>query len=251
MSEETVNAKNGNWDEDFKKEEKQAENQYKKIPFMTFPKPAKYQVRLVGKYVKFLKHWQPLSDAVKYPIITHESYKGQDPAWKAGFYPQERYAIHVIDRSDGQVKILEQGKTLFNKFAAYKEVNQINPASSKEGPDFVIEVEWPNGVKTATKYNATATAKITPLTEEEVAKITAARVVLEERYKTTPLNKIVELWNSLPEDKKIKKERGEGKTENASSSVKKTEVISDKVLDSQAEKDDMFGEDVGDESKSF
>ena len=257
-TEEAVNAATGNWDEDFKKEEKAATNNgerpnYKKIPFMSFPKPGKYQVRLVGKHVKFLKHWQPLSETVKYPIITHPTFKGQDPAWKAGFYPSERYAIHVIDRADGQVKVLEQGKALFSKFAEYKEVNQVSPASTQNGPDFVITVEWSGGLKSSAKYSATATAKITPLTEEEMAKVSAARIVLEERYKTTPLSKIIELWNSLPEEKKIKKER-ENKTAPATAPApqRRTEVIAENMPEAQAEKDDMFGDDGAEgEDKAF
>jgi hypothetical protein len=244
-AEENKNFSYGDWDADFKENTNQpngnASGERRKTNYMTFDKPGVYQVRLFGKFVKFYSHWQPFDRK----IITLKEWSKEDPATVAGFYPRQAWAIHVIDRKDGSVKVLEKGKKIFECFANYKTVNNINPASPTEAPDFQIKVEWPKGNKRAAVYSVTALAKPSPLTKEEIEKCKAEKYPLELMYKTTPLEKIKELWAALPEEKKIKPvEDEEGNTSKSKTTTapKKTEVIEEPMDDSPATKDDLFGD---------
>jgi len=193
-------AEKGSWDE-FEDKEKKVEDQSdkKRLPFVKFDKPGDYTFRLVGGYVKFLRYWAPFSS--KDRVITHKDYLNEDPVYKAGFYPKETYAIHVIDRADGKLKILEKGRSIFKEFAKYRTINDIDPAG-KNGPDFVITVEIPKGQRKSTKYTVTAKAKPAPFTQEEATMIMANHITLTEMYKSTSLEKIKELWSALPDEAK-------------------------------------------------
>lgn len=247
MSEERQ-ADVGDWANDFQEDEKAKKGgggSNTRTPFMQL-KHGDNTVRLVGNHVKFRRHWAPFSARV----ITHDDYKSQDPAWQAGFYPRETFAIHVIDRADGKLKILEKGKSLFKQFARYNQVNDVNPAG-KDGTDWVITVE---GSGLQTSYSATAKSKPTPFTEEEIAMIKANKAPLKEIYKTTPLEKIQELWDALPDEAKVAPKREENKPSETekksdksekSSKVEKDEEVemTDSMPDSPAETDDLFGDD--------
>lgn len=261
MSEENTNTNfsYGDWDTDFKSKDQNNNNpnggaggERRKTNYIKFDKPGVYQVRLFGKFVKFYSHWQPFDRKV----ITLKEWSKEDPATVAGFYPRQTWAIHVIDRADGAVKVLEKGKKIFECFANYKMVNNINPASATEAPDFQIKVEWPKGNKRAAVYSVTALAKASPLTKEEIEKCKAEKYPLEAIYKTTPLEKIKELWDALPEEKKIKPADEEEGTQTSSKAKatppKKTEVIAEPMEEAPATKDDLFGDnDVAGEDSPF
>lgn len=205
-----TNVEYGNWDDDFRGQEDQqassgGEGDSKKISWMKFEKPGKYRIRLVGNYVKFYRWWSPFTKR----LITHISYKDKDKAWLAGHWPRKTFAIHVIDRSDtdeqhptGKLKIFEKSSAIFQVFADYKIANDINPVG-KEAPDFEIKVEWPNGNKRQAKYTVTPLAKITKWTEQEEAMIRDEHVDLKKMYAPSPLEKINEEWDNLPEEAKV------------------------------------------------
>lgn len=254
----TQQANNGDWDTDFptdeqKQERKENAKNFKKTEWMKFGSPGSYTIRLAGKFVKYLRYGdEPFGKGVR--VITHPSYKGQDPAWEAGFYPRESFAIHMIDRADGKVKILDKGNSIFKAFAKYKKVNDVNPAG-KEGPDFVIDVEWPNGDKRQAKYSVTPKAKPAPFTDAEIELIKANLAPLHEIYKSTELSKINELWAALPSESKKPKPRedkdaSKGKTE-ARVEPKTTPVIEEKMEESPAETDDLFGNENNAGETSF
>lgn len=238
----------GSWDTDFPPEEEKNKGNSNKsnrdrIPFMAFDKPGDYTIRLVGNHVRFWRHWQPFTQRV----ISHINYKDEDPAWQAGFYPRETFAIHIIDRADGKLKILEKGRSLFKQFARYKIVNGKNPAG-KEGPDWVITVEWPNGNKRQAKYSATATSKTSVFTDEEIEMIKAGKAPLKDIYATTPLDKIKELWEALPDEARIppkRDEKGAEKVEVKNEAPKKVEKVKESMPDSPADagEDDLFGDE--------
>ena len=246
MSEENKQASVGDWDNDFPSDEENKSNENQsnnRIPFMKFDKPKDYTVRLVGNHVKFYRHWQPFTDRV----ITHPDYKSEDPAWQAKFYPRETFAIHVIDREDGQLKILEKGRSLFKQFARYKLVNEVNPAG-KDGPDWVITVEWPNGNKRQAKYNATPKAKPAPWTEEEIKMIKAKKAPLKDIYATTPLEKIQELWNNLPDEAKIPPKKDKEEDDKPKDETPTKKVVDETPPDIDDEDDDLFGDDGDDDT---
>jgi len=209
----------GDWDEDFKTDDKpETDGEYKKATYMDMSEPGTYKVRLAGKHVVFRKHWKPFRATVK------ADGKANDPAWQAGFVPGKRFAINVIDKTGlaegevGELKILEKGAMVFKNFAGYKQATDIDPAG-KEGPDFVITVTVPmvNGQpnKMKTEYSVIPLASA-PLTEAELAMIKENGLwQLKEIYKPVAPEKLKELWDELPEDKKIapKKDWGDDKND--------------------------------------
>jgi len=205
-------ADKGNWDEDFKDKEgaEGDKKEERKVPYMVMGEGT-HRVRLIGPHVKYLQYWNPFS------VRTHKDYKNDDPAWQAGFYPNTRYAIHVIDRADGKLKMLDKGKTVFEKFGGFKSLHNIDPAG-KDAPDFFIIVKIPVNKKTGkkdkrdTEYSVDAARENSPLTPQEIETYKKDRINLSELYKAATLEKIKELWDALPEEKRIppKREKSEG-----------------------------------------
>lgn len=214
---EILKADDSDWSLDFaEKKQSEQKGDKKKNNWMKFDHPGEYTIRLVGKAVKFHKYFKPFGKGTR--VISHKNYKDEDPAWQAGFYPNETFAIHIIDRADGLLKIMEKGKGLFKHFADYQRVNEINPAG-KAGPDWVIKVEWPNGDKQLAKYTATAKVKPAPFSEKEVEMIKEGLAPLKTIYQTTPLEKIKELWNALPDAAKIPPPKKEFKSDKGDAST--------------------------------
>lgn len=83
---------------------------------------------------------------------------------------KRRFAVYVIDRADGKVKILESGVTVFRPFGERLELTGKNPGGGKDGSDWYIKVE---GSKMQTKYSV-GYLKDTPLTESEIALVKEA-----------------------------------------------------------------------------
>lgn len=185
---------------DLRDDGKEQKGDLPKAEWMKFDKQGDYTVRLVGKPVEFLRHSEPFG---KKRIITHAEYKDLDPAWKAGFRPRTTNAIHIIDRADGRLKVLEKGRTVFDQIRAYKNANPEVEVCGKESPDFVINVTWPPGDKFQTKYKVTAKAKMNTLTPEEIALIKEKRVDLQSMYKATKLEDIVKAWEEVPAEKRV------------------------------------------------
>lgn len=258
-------AEKGSWD-DFNKDEQEKKSggeDRRRAEYMKFDKAGDYTIRLVGHHVQFLRHWDPFER--KDRVITDKTYKGKDPAWNAGFYPRKTFAIHVIDRADGQLKILEKGNQIFKEFAQYAKVNNINP-SQKDGPDFVITVTIPNpNDKRTTRYSVMAKRDAAPFTAEEIAMVKANVYPLADIYKSTTLEKIQELWNAVPEDKKIPPKRDwEDKKSDAPAPaaapapapVTQDEAPVEKIADAPADEEDLFADEpvaegAGDSTEMF
>lgn len=258
--------KTGNWDEESKQAETKnanasSDSNRPKTDYMDMSKPGDYNVRLVGPHVWFRKHFKP------YRATVQDEDKGVDPAWQAGFVPGLRAAINVIDRADGKLKILEKGTTVFNKFAEYKSIFNKDPAG-KDGPDFRIKVTIPmkNGQpnKLKTEYSVTH-MKDAPFTDVEkkmfvklddkgnVIKGEDGKAVsnlwpLKEIYKSTPAEKLKEMWDALPPEKRIapKKETldGDGGSSNSPSETKpEAKPIAEKMEKAPAASEDMFADE--------
>jgi hypothetical protein len=100
-----------------------------------------------------------------------------------GVNPSERYAINVIDRADGELKILEGGVKVFGEFKKYFTMTGNNPGA-KEGADFKIVV---TGAGRSKKIITTFDRK-NSLTEDEVAYVKGRGGLnkLEDIFKVTP-----------------------------------------------------------------
>lgn len=252
--ENKVLAEKGSWD-DFAEEDNGAAQNGVKTLYMDTSKPGKYTIRPIGPHIKCRKIFKP------YRATLSDADKDTDPAWKAGFYPQKRYAINVIDRADGKLKILEKGAQVFKQLANYKAVFGKNPSDAKEGVDFLITVtipRLPNGQpnKLKTEY-AVMHIKETPLTKEEIEMVKAQKLwPLTEIYKSTSLEKRMEMWNALPETAKIAPKRTEGKDDDTSAetsakaevgsvpSPAPVSVVEEKMSDAPAASDDLFEDNV-------
>lgn len=270
-------AMKGDWDKDFvndgkKKSYGSSNSNNRDLEFMKMDKEGTYKVRLVGSYIKFRRWWKP------YRAITLDEWKDQDPAWKAGFYPQQRFAVNVIDRADGKLKILEKGASVFERFKDYKKVTGTDP-NGPEAPDFAITVEIPtdeNGQpnKLKTSYGVTSLNKA-PLSAEDKKVVCKTdeegNIVKDENGKPisnlyplskifwpTPIDKMEEMWENLPEDKKQppKRKNNDDYNNNASSGPAlkttegeiTTEPISDPVADTSSSDDELFSSEGGDDS---
>jgi len=241
-----LDAQYGDWVADFTKKEGGGSGGggKNKIEWMKFDKPGKYKVRLVGKYVKYLKHYKPFGKGVR--IITHPSYKKEDPAWQAGFYPGDTFVIHMIDRIDGKLKLLDKGRKIFECFFDYGTANNVNPAGP-EAPNFEIKVEWPNGNKNRAKYSAVASGGPAPLTAEEKELIKSNHVELGLIYRATALAKIKEAWEAVPEQYRTPKRDDEVETAEAPKAKAATApsappAIEESMGSAPAEEDDLFGD---------
>lgn len=77
-----------------------------------------------------------------------------------------RFAIIVIDRSDGNLKILEGPVSIFEGFKKFFDITKVEPGG-KDGGDFKIEVVSPSGKKDRnTSYKVDFVGR-TPFTAEE------------------------------------------------------------------------------------
>jgi len=252
----------GNWDVDFTQEAKASSDNKPKTDYMDMTKPGNYIIRLVGPHIKCRKHFNP------YRATVQDDERNVDPAWQAGFTPGRRYAINIIDRADSKLKVLEKGSKVFKNFANYKSITKKDPAG-KEGPNFAVVVtvpNLPNGKpdKLNTDY-AVMPLEAAPFTADEVKMIKEKGLwPLAELYKSTPAEKMKEMWDALPADKKIapKRENKSDKTDDgdddASTTVASTtvagttvattkvaEVVKEEMKGAPAESDDIFAPDGG------
>lgn len=139
------------------------------IPYLKLEEGKPYRIRLVGKPVKFYSHFDVIR-AIS-PGLQN------DVCWQAGNVPRERYAILVLDRTDGnKLKVLEAGPAVFNEFKTYFELTGGKDPGDKGGPDWLIQVKIPTIMKDgrsfkdkrSTKYNVMRDESA-PFTSEEIA----------------------------------------------------------------------------------
>lgn len=249
MSDDEMNGKKdaalGNWDEDFNNNY----NADNRPVYMQFPEKGDYRVRFVGQPVSFSKFGDPFD--FKDRVIVDPAVKDEVPATKAGFYPRSYYAIHLIDRRDGALKILEKSKMFFNPIASFKKTNNIDPGGINEGHDFTISVDWPGKNKRQTKYSIQPCLSPSPLTEEEKKMAKEKHWNLKKLYASTPLAKIKELWDALPEEAKIPKSKEESESPRAPANESVNESVNEPANEGFGEdNDDLFGESDASEDTS-
>jgi len=119
--------------------------------------------------------------------------------------PSERYAINVIDRADGELKILEGGVRVFGEFKKYFTMTGLNPGAT-EGADFKIVV---TGAGRSKKIITTFDRKST-LAEDEIAMVKGRG----------GLNKLQDIFKVTPNDQLEEKLFGEDVVASGSSSPK-------------------------------
>lgn len=145
----------------------------------------KYKLRLVLKYFAYFQHWEPI--ICRSPEIDAKTGETLDPLMLQGIQPKPRYAIWVIDRTDGKLKLMDFPGTILEQFRAWKDNFNDDPGGPK-GPDWVIEGKCPGGDRRKTKWNC-AYLDRTPFTQEEVDAIKSGNLqarLEEARKPNTP-----------------------------------------------------------------
>lgn len=127
-----------------------------------------YRIRLLNKAKPVWRYYRTdeknrsrfavTADPNKCPV------KAKYPELKAS----ERYAILVIDRADGELKVYEGPASVFRVFREYADHSGTNPGDIKNGADFTITAELKDGQpKKNTKYHVKFKER-NSLTKEEV-----------------------------------------------------------------------------------
>ena len=194
-------AKTLSWDDLGKKSSNAQQRSKEQGPGQTSQRPLRFikigdntsiDVRPVDEFVEFEKYvhqdktgkWNfgVCGDMSTCPLYLHYKMK-----------PSTRYAINVIDRTDGLMKIFEGPLSVFKVFASYKEMSE-EDAGGENGADFRItkNVSFKDGKK-YTRYDVHKVAK-TPFTAEDRSLINSPNegiYNLERVFKVTPADQIV------------------------------------------------------------
>jgi hypothetical protein len=115
-------------------------------------------IRIVANPSKIESHWEPTLDGSTRRVICLGP---KCPICRKGGKPQRRYQLKVIDRADGQVKILEVGITVISQIQEYARDPEYGDPT---GYDFKIAK---TGSNLETKYTVKPSRTPKPLTEEE------------------------------------------------------------------------------------
>jgi hypothetical protein len=149
-----------------------------------------YQVRLVGKPIKFQRYYVSGKGGERgRSAITNG---GEDCVIRNTYNlnPSERYAINVIDRGSNQIMVMEMPVTLFKDVSNWASARKKDPGKN-DSVDFHIKVERqnPNDPRT-TRYHLTPLDN-SPFTEEE-------KELIGEKGKN--LHNLLEIFRAVPQD---------------------------------------------------
>lgn len=99
--------------------------------FMRLEEKTKNRVRILGNPVQFYVHWIELPDGSKRkinsPIGDAKLVKQLEDA---GFKRQAKWFIKVLDRADGQLKLLEIGSQIYKEIKRYYEDDEWGPVNA-------------------------------------------------------------------------------------------------------------------------
>lgn len=121
-----------------------------------------YRVRLVGGAVVFHRIFHKGANGKPRTAICADPKNCSVLDLHKELKSQERYAIYVIDRADGKLKIMEGPRTVFLFFKQRYQSTKVKPGSA-QGGDWEIKV---TGTGLDTKY-AVVYLDPTPFTDEE------------------------------------------------------------------------------------
>jgi len=157
--------------------------------------PGKFKVRCIGQPYFFLQTFIPkkLTGAEK-DIAVISPGEDEDPLIKMEIVPQQRGAINILHRDDGnKLKVMRFGAAIYKHIRNYAVETGIDPSDLKKGIDFLITVTDPGGNPRNRQYTITP-LNATPITKEEAKQIKAEGGMrdLEKFFAPTPLEKINE-----------------------------------------------------------
>jgi len=153
-----------------------------RVPFLKLVSGVKCVMRPVGFPVEFYKFFNRTADGMRFAITDDP-----DILQNYDLEPSHRYAINVIDRSDGVLKVLEFPYTIYEALCKYKEMTNEDPGG-KNGADF--SVSKTGSGKKGTKYEVKKVQE-TKFTNDEVKMINGQGLYpLREIFKALPPEKI-------------------------------------------------------------
>jgi len=155
--------------------------------FFRFEAGKSHRVRPLGRPVVFYKFFHEHNGQVRTAVCDEKTAKSIEA--KHGVNASRKYAIVVIDRADGELRIMEGGSSIFEELRKYFEMTQEEPGSGNGG-DFVIDSILPSdGNRRRIRYQTKFKEK-TPVTADE-------RKLVEERADDF---KLTDIYKSLSEE---------------------------------------------------
>tara|TARA_Y100000034_G_scaffold101365_1_gene125598 strand:+ start:1980 stop:2621 length:642 start_codon:yes stop_codon:yes gene_type:complete len=131
---------------------------------------------------------------------------------KYGETARQRFAVNIIDRADGQMKVLEGPISILRQIGTWAQETDIDPGSN-DGGEFAIKVDCPSNDRRRTRY-VVQYIKPSPFTDEEKEMIKENIVKLESMYKPVTQD---EIENALYGNKEDKEDESEKETVSSSS----------------------------------
>ena len=133
-------------------------------------KAGQNQVRLVSNPYECQVHWEDTVDGTHKRIVCN----GQGCLiCNAGHTQQKRFQVLVIDRNDGEVKILEGGNAIFNQIKTYA----MDPDYG-DPRNYDIKITK-NGSGRDTRYTVVPSPKQFPLSDAEQKKVSETKTLAE------------------------------------------------------------------------
>lgn len=170
-----------------------------------------YRVRPVLYPVKFERFYNRDSDGKLHSAIAGNP-EDCPVRNKYGLEPKPRYAMNVIDRADGKLKIMEFPFTVYEALKTWKDNTQREPGG-KNGTDFVVK-KTGSGIK-GTKWSCKCVQGITSTlwTEDDLKLIDKKRggsvYNLREIYAATPTDKVEERLGLVSASPEVDEEVGD------------------------------------------
>lgn len=155
------------------------------------PQGATYRFRPVGKPCTFYSYYvSDANDPKKFNRALTEDPQNCVIRSKYNTEPKTRYAVNVIDRADGKLKIMEAPPTVFDQIKSWAKASGKNPGT-KDGADFMVSVTVPSsGDRKRTEYKTTCIGPV-PFTEDEMAMLKKKGLFdLEKEFAPTPQDQI-------------------------------------------------------------
>lgn len=192
-----------------------------------------YQIRPLGNPVEFHKFMLQGTDG-KWRSAVCLDPDTNPVSRKHNIKPTSRYAVVVLDRADGEVKLLEAGVSVFKEFRAFFKHTGKNPGG-RTGADFRIVIEGAGRTK---KY-LTSFVRNTPLTDEEVA-------MLQDMKKQGTYPDLEKVYEATPDDKIEERLFGEAVSSGGSTPARQAErpVVDDVPNDDIPSDEDVSGDDL-------
>jgi hypothetical protein len=146
------------WTEAIKQRESSGDGQ-----FLRLKSGNSYRVRFISKPYSFYRVFRELDGRI-YTAISDEETSLRLPH---RINPVNRFAAYVIDRSDGQIKIMEGPISVFRPVGIHTSITEQKPEDPLRGSDYMIKV---TGTGIRTRYGV-APVMETPLTQLERASV--------------------------------------------------------------------------------